>query len=317
MREAMQGEEGAAGGRITIALRGLSKRFGSVAVLDGIDLEIAAGRILGFLGPNGAGKTTTIRILTGFLKPTAGTVRMLGHDMLEPAAARRALRRLGFVPELAGLDAGASGAWLLDHLTRLQGEAPVDRTMLIDALALADKDLHRPIRELSRGTRQKLNIIQGLQHRPDVLVLDEPGEGLDPLARHALFDVLRQARGRGATIFFSSHVLGEVAALCDEVALIRDGRLGLVSDIGSIRHTLQRRVSLEVGEGVDVEARLELLPTVSRLARHDRRWEFYVVELEPLLGLLAELPVRDVVIEPPSLEDLFLKFYEAGPAERA
>ena len=177
-------------GTPAIALRGLSKHFSDVTALENVDLEIAPGKILGFLGPNGAGKTTTIRILTGFLKPTAGTVRLLGNDMLDPAAALEGRRRLGFVPEMAGLDAGATGTWLLDHLSRLQGQAPLDRDMLVDALALDDRDLCRPIRRLSRGTRQKINVIQGLQHRPDVLVLDEPGEGLDPLAKRSLFDVL-------------------------------------------------------------------------------------------------------------------------------
>ncbi len=182
--------------------------------------------------------------------------------------------------------------------------------MLADALALEDRDLHRPIGRLSRGTRQKINIVQGLQHRPDVLILDEPGEGLDPLAKRSLFDVLRQARERGATIFFSSHVLSEVETLCDEVALIRAGRLGAIDDIDHIRRTMQRRVSLKVEPGIDVERRLAELPTISRLQRHDRRWQFCVVELGPLLRLLGELPVSDVVIEPASLEDVFLQYYD-------
>jgi len=296
-----------------IALRGISKRFSDVTALENVDLEMAPGKILGFLGPNGAGKTTTIRILTGFLKPTAGTVRLLGYDMLDRAAALAARRKLGFVPEAAGLDAETTGAWLLDQLGRLQGQAPVDRPVLIDALALDKRDLNRPIKRLSKGTRQKINIIQGLQHRPDVLVLDEPGEGLDPLAKRSLFDVLKQIRDRGATIFFSSHVLGEVEALCDEVALIRQGRLGLVDHIDNIRRTMQRRVTLELDEGADAEALLEKLPTVSRLSCHNRRWQFYVVEFGPLLRLLADLPVRDVVIEPPSLEDVFMQYYEVEP----
>ena len=304
-------------GTAAIALRRLSKHFSDVTALENVDLEIAPGKILGFLGPNGAGKTTTIRILTGFLKPTAGTVRLLGNDMLDPAAALEGRRRLGFVPEMAGLDAGATGTWLLDHLSRLQGQAPVDRDTLVDALALDDRDLCRPIRRLSRGTRQKINIIQGLQHRPDVLVLDEPGEGLDPLAKRSLFDVLAHARDRGATIFFSSHILGEVEALCDEVALIRNGRLGLVDDINNMRHTMQRRVSLELEAGADAEVRLKELPTISRLSRHNGRWQFYVVEFRPLLRLLADLPVRDVVIEPPSLEDVFLQYYGADAATHA
>lgn len=300
-----------------IALRGLSKRFKDVTALENVDLEVAPGRILGFLGPNGAGKTTAIRILTGFLKPTVGRVSLLGNDMLDRAAALKARRRLGFVPEVAALDVTATGMWLLDHLSRLQGQPPVDRNELLDALALSERDLLRPVSRLSKGTRQKINIIQGLQHRPDVLVLDEPGEGLDPLAKHSLFRVLLEARERGATIFFSSHVLAEVEVLCDAVALIRDGRLGLVDDIDNIRGTMQRRVTLELAEDFGAERRLEQLPTISRLSRHNGRWLFYIVELGPLLRLLADLEVRDVAIEPPSLEDLFLQYYESESAAGA
>ena len=298
-------------GTPAIALRGLSKHFKDVTALDNVDLELAPSKILGFLGPNGAGKTTTIRILTGFLKPSAGTVRLQGHDMLDSAAARQARERLGFVPEVAGLDADTTGTWLLDYLARLQGQASVDRAMLVEALALDERDLHRPIKRLSKGTRQKINIIQGLQHRPDVLVLDEPGEGLDPLAKRSLFEVLKLMRDRGATIFFSSHVLGEVEALCDEVALIRKGRLGLIDDIDNLRRTMQRRVTLELDEGAGAEALLQRLPTISRLSHHNRRWQFSVIDLAPLLRLLADLPVRDVIIEPPSLEDVFMQYYEA------
>jgi ABC-2 type transport system ATP-binding protein len=295
-----------------IALHGISKHFKDVTALQNVDLEIAPGRILGFLGPNGAGKTTTIRILMGFLKPTTGTVQLSGHDMLDPAAARAARSRLGFVPEAGGLDGADTGERLLDHLSRLQGQVPLDRELLADALALQERDLRRPIGRLSRGTRQKINIIQGLQHRPDVLVLDEPGEGLDPLAKRSFFEVLANARDRGSTIFFSSHVLSEVESLCDEVALIRTGRMGLVNDIETLRRTMQRRVSLEFAEDVDAAARLEALPTVSQLSHDGRRWHFSVADVKPLLKLLAELPVRDVAIEPPSLEEIFLQQYDAG-----
>ena len=300
-----------------IELRGISKRFRDTTVLENIDLEIAPGRIMGFLGPNGAGKTTAIRILTGFLKPSSGTVCLLGHDMLDPTAALEGRRRMGFVPEMADLDPAVTGEWLLDHLSRLQAQQPVDRDMLIDALALGGRDLRRPIRKLSKGTRQKINIIQGLQHRPDVLIIDEPGEGLDPLAKRSLFDVLERARARGATVFFSTHVLSEVEALCDEVALIRDGRLGLVDYLDNVRRTMQRRVRVEFAEGTDADAQLSQLPTISELSYHDGRWQFYVVELQPLLQLIAELPVRDVVIEPPSLEEVFLQYYETTPAPHA
>ena len=202
-----------------IQLTDVSKQYGAYHAVTDLNLMVATGEVIGFLGPNGAGKTTTIRLLLGFLRPSAGSVQLLNHDMAVPQAARQARRELGFVPDVAGLDPAVTGIWLLDELARLQRRPPVDRLELIDALELRAQDLKRPMGRLSRGTRQKINIVQGLQHRPDLIILDEPTEGLDPLAKRALFDLLRMAHQRGATIFFSSHVLAEVEELCDRVAL--------------------------------------------------------------------------------------------------
>ncbi len=294
-----------------VELRGVSKRFGERPVLDQVDLLIPRGRIVGFLGPNGAGKTTTLRILTGFLRPTTGTVRLLGHDMLEPAASLAARRQLGFVPESPGLDPAIGGGWLLDHLARLQGQAPVDRDRLIERLALGAAALEQPVGRLSKGMRQKLNIVQALQHRPALLILDEPAEGLDPLARRALFACLREARERGATVFCSSHVLADVEDLCDEVALIRSGRLLLLETVDKLRRRLQRRVRIEFAPAVrDGGARLAALPGISDLVGQGTRWELRIAAVQPLLELLAGLPVADLVIETPTLEELFLRYYE-------
>jgi ABC-2 type transport system ATP-binding protein len=170
-----------------IALHNVSKRYGEHLAVAELQLEVARGEVLGFLGPNGAGKTTTIRILTGFVHPSSGTVRLLGCDMAQPNEAIQARRNLGYVPDVAGLESTATGAWLLDELAALQGGPPVDRQQLVELFDLHPADLQRPMGRLSRGTRQKINIIQGLQHRPNVLVLDEPTEGLDPLTKRALF----------------------------------------------------------------------------------------------------------------------------------
>ena len=249
----------------------MSKRYGRYAAVTDLNLRVPAGEVIGFLGPNGAGKTTTIRLLLGFLRPSAGTVHLLGQDMAGSTAALQARSQLGFVPDVAGLDPAATGLWLLDELARLQRRPAVDRSELIDALELRDQDLRQPMGRLSRGTRQKINIVQGMQHRPELIILDEPTEGLDPLAKRALFGLLHAAHGRGTTIFFSSHVLSEVEALCDRVALIRSGRLVAVDRIDDLRAHMQRRVTVQlVGELIDVERQLASLPGISRPDPHRR-----------------------------------------------
>ena len=292
-----------------IELDRVTKRYGDLTAVADLTLVARAGEALGFLGPNGAGKTTAIRILTGFLRPTTGAVHLLGHDLADRRAALAARRDLGYVPDVAGLDATATSSWLLYALARLQGRPPVDRAALIDALELNARDLRRPMGRLSRGTRQKINIVQGLQHRPDVLILDEPTEGLDPLAKRALFRLLEVARARGATLFFSSHVLSEVEELCDRVALIRRGRLVAVDEIAALRANLGRRVDLLPGGGIDMGAELAALPGVAEIVERDGRWQFVAADLPALLALLARLPVRDVTIQPPSLEEVFLSYY--------
>jgi ABC-2 type transport system ATP-binding protein len=354
-----------------VELIAVAKRYGGYTAVEGLDLTVAHGEVLGFLGPNGAGKTTTIRLLLGFLHPSGGSVRLLGHDMADPPAALAARRVLGFVPDVAGLDPAATGLWLLDELAGLQRRPPVDRAPLLAALDLRPEDLRRPMGRLSRGTRQKINIVQGLQHRPDLIILDEPTEGLDPLAKRALFDLLQAAKAREATIFFSSHVLAEVEELCDRVALIRRGRLVAVDRIADLRAHLHRRVTVQFALPSPTEApspaastgtpppaaptaitgpttgatvaaapdaalgtapdaapgaatsgvtspaqQLAQCPVVANLAHSDGRWHFTTADPAALLRLLASLPVADITIAPPSLEDVFLQYYRPEGGHR-
>jgi ABC-2 type transport system ATP-binding protein len=295
-----------------LLLAGVGKRYGSRDAVADLTLRMAPGETLGFLGPNGAGKTTTIRIATGFLRPTRGSVHLLGCDMADARQAQRARARLGYVPDVAGLDPGATGAWLLQELAGLQGTPPLDQAELIDRLELDAGDLRRPMGRLSRGTRQKINIVQGLQHRPDLLILDEPTEGLDPLTKRALFDILRGVRARGGAIFFSSHVLAEVEELCDRVALIRRGRLVAVSPIATLRAAHERRVTVQLAHDAPAAAgeRLAQTPTVANLRQlGPHLWQFAVRDLNALTAALATLPLVDLTVEQPSLEQLFLQYY--------
>jgi ABC-2 type transport system ATP-binding protein len=293
-----------------IQLTNVSKHYGPYAAVTAVNLAVPAGEVIGFLGPNGAGKTTTIRLLLGFLRPNAGSVHLLGHDMAVARAAAEARSQLGFVPDVAGLDPAATGLDLLDELARLQRRPAVDRQALIEALELRPQDLRRPMGRLSRGTRQKINIVQGMQHRPELIILDEPTEGLDPLAKRALFVLLKAAHQRGSTIFFSSHVLSEVEELCDRVALIRSGRLVAVDRIADLRAHLQRRVTVQMaGDPAPIEAQLAAIPSVAGLTRTEDRWQFLTGDPRAVLRLLATLPVDDIAIEPPSLEEIFLQYY--------
>lgn len=296
-----------------LALRNVSKQYRRGRGVHDLNLLVERGEVVGFLGPNGAGKTTTIRLLTGFLRPTSGTIHLFDHNMLERNASFRARQMLGYVPDVGGLDPQATGAQLLDELAALGRTPPLDRHALCTQLALDPLDLQRPIGQLSRGTRQKINLVQGMQHRPDLLILDEPTEALDPLGKAALFDLLRAARERGCTIFFSSHVLSEVEELCDRVALIRAGRLIAVDRIAELRRSLQRRVTLELAPQADHNfvQQLRALPTVADWVQTGNRVQFAITELPPLLHVLSSHAVQDVAIMPPSLADVFARYYGA------
>ena len=297
-----------------ILLRGVSKRYGARNAVSELDLAVATGETLGFLGPNGAGKTTTLRMMMGFLRPSAGSVQLLGADMSSRTQALSVLREVGYVPDSAGLDPAAKGTQLLDDLAALQQVPALDRTELIDALELDVGDLQRPMGRLSRGTRQKINIVQALQHRPRLMILDEPTEGLDPITKRAFFGLLEIARERGATIFFSSHNLDEVEAFCRRVALIRAGTLVAVDRIEDLRAHLQRRVRVVFANGRSQSIRRQLLRLqgIDDFEPIGDGWRYRIANLTSLLQLLASLPVHDLSIEPPSLEDIFFDAYHAG-----
>src|SRR5687768_4964997 len=211
------------------ALRRDHPRPAGVRALDDVSIEVRRGEIFGFLGPNGAGKSTAIRLLLGFLHPTAGGATVLGLDSVRSSVEIR--RAIGYLPGGIAFWDNLTGERLLDELAALSGRPPVRRVALLDRLELSAATLKRPVRDYSRGMRQKLGIIQALQHDPELAILDEPSEGLDPLMQRAFYDLLDERRKAGRTCFFSSHVLSEVERLCDRVAIIRAGQMVALSNV--------------------------------------------------------------------------------------
>jgi ABC-2 type transport system ATP-binding protein len=229
-----------------IVTRRLTKRFGTLTAVSELDLEVMPGEVMGFLGPNGAGKTTTIRMLLGFLNPSSGSCRVLGGSPASEVALRG---RIGYLPGDLKVDPAMTGAELFDWFGRLRGGPNKQR--LDELVERFDLDPGRPFGTLSKGNRQKVGLIQAFQHDPDVLVLDEPTTGLDPLVQREFMRLLREATGRGAAVLFSSHILPAVERIASRIAIIRLGKLVSVSTVDELLDRARRHLELRFAEPVD------------------------------------------------------------------
>lgn len=292
-----------------IQVEHVAKSFGEVRALEDVSLDVPAGSIFGFLGPNGSGKTTTLRGLVGLMRFDAGTATMLGMDPWRDRVTLHA--RLGYLPSGAGMYPRMRGSELLDYAASLasgDGARSPRRAALLDALEFSKVDLRRPLRDYSKGMKQKLAIVQALQHDPELVLMDEPSEGLDPLMQHALYGLLRERAREGCTVLFSSHTLSEVEALCEHVAIIRRGRLVVAATLDELRADRPRVVRIAASD--DQLARLGAgFDRVS--TDHLGRAEFSV-RMDPgaMLAELAAIELDDVVVEEPSLEAIFRSYYD-------
>jgi ABC-2 type transport system ATP-binding protein len=289
-----------------IETSGLVKSYHRRPALRGIDLLVPSGVVCGYLGPNGAGKTTTIRILAGLIRPTAGRAELFGMDVVRRR--EEVQRRIGYLPgEFVGYP-DLTGHRYLRFLGRLRGG--VDDTWVRRLVERLDLDLTTRIGALSHGNRQKIGIVQAFMHRPDLLVLDEPTAGLDPLAQREFLRLVREARDDGATVFLSSHVLSEVEAVADRVAILRRGRLLVVESVDKLKAQALRRMELTF----DDDPPLALLRTVPgvRQAVADGSTVHLVVEGSPADLLQAAAPHRiaRLVTHEPDLEEIFVTYYE-------
>ncbi len=291
---------------IAIRTEGLSKRYGAVEALSGLDLEIARGQVVGYLGPNGAGKTTTIRLLLGLAQPTAGRAEIFGLDCRQRSVAVH--RRLAYVPGESNLWPALTGAEALHLLGRVQGRVDdAYRDELIDRFEL---DPSRKIRAYSKGNRQKVLLIAALMSRADLLLLDEPTAGLDPLMEQQFRRCVTHAKERGQTVLLSSHILSEVEALCDQVGILRNGRLVELGTLASMRHlsalTVEASFDGPVPDLAGVPGVISLHPD-GRVVRLQIRGS-----IGPLLKVLATSEVSELLSREPSLEELFLALYGEG-----
>jgi len=286
----------------------LTKSYGSARGIEEVTIAVEPGEVFGLLGPNGAGKTTIIRTLLDLLHPTGGSARIFGLDSHRDSVAIRA--RLGNLPGDFGFGKQASGREALALLARLRGVADRGRAEALAARFRAD--LERPLGELSRGNRQKVGLILALFHRPELLILDEPTGGLDPLMQEEFLAVVAEERERGATVFLSSHELNEVERVCDRVGIIRGGRLVAVERVAELLERTPRRVSVELTGDAELPD-LNQLPGVSGVHRDGRSLRFEVAgPVDAVVKELARHELADLEFAPPTLEQVFLTYYEEG-----
>lgn len=295
---------------LAISAAGLTKRYGDTLALDRLDLDVTPGEVFGFLGPNGAGKSTAIRVFIGALRANSGTVKIFGRDPFTADASWR--HELGYLPGELVLPQSATAERYLNYLARLRSGRGVDQIRsLASRLRL---DVTKPMRSLSKGNKQKVGVIQAFMHQPKLLILDEPTSGLDPLLQHEVASMIAEAQQRGATTFFSSHVLSEVEATCSRVAIIRQGQLVTVDLVARLREIAGQtlRVTFDADVPTNLLAGIDAVTDVTV----DRNTLRAVVHgnIGDVLAKVAALSVTDMQLVDRELDDLFLAYYRDAPA---
>lgn len=296
-----------------IDLQDLRKDYGRTHALVDLDLQVLPGEVFGFLGPNGAGKTTTIRILMDLIRPSGGRARVLGLDTRRDSVAIR--RRVGYLPGDFLVDARQSSRELLTYLGHLRGGVPDSR---ISTLAQRlDLDLRPPIRALSKGNRQKVGLIQAFMHEPELLILDEPTSGLDPFLQAEFTAMAREAAGRGATVFMSSHVMSEVQKAADRVGIVRQGVLVAVQDVGALLGSMSRHVEIVFAGPVDA-ARFAGIAGLRELQVDGAVLRCRLEgSADGLVKAAAAHTVLSLTSEEPALEEFFFRRYTQGAGAAA
>ena len=293
------------GAMAVIETHELTKRYGRARGIEAVSMAVEEGEVFGFLGPNGAGKTTTIRTLLDLLHPTSGSATVFGLESRRDSLTIRS--RLGNLPGDFAYDPRMTGRELVTFLADVRGMPDLGR-----APELAERfqgDLDRPLGELSRGNRQKVGLVQAAFHDPELLILDEPSSGLDPLMQEEFLTFVAEERERGHTVFLSSHELDEVQRACDRVAIIREGRLVAVESVEDVTGRSFRHVTIEFAGPVDPEE-FRRIAGVSELVSTGRRLTFQLGgEVDPVIKAAARHSVTELELSRPTLEEVFLTYY--------
>jgi ABC-2 type transport system ATP-binding protein len=294
-----------------IRAEGLTRFYGRHRGIVDLDLDVARGEVFGFLGPNGAGKTTTIRLLLDFIRPTRGRIQVLGLDTRRNSVEIR--RRVGYLPGELRLYDSLSGTELLAFFGHLRGG--VDWTWVRELAERFECDIGREVRELSHGNRQKLGLIQAFMNRPDLLILDEPTTGLDPLVQQSFFRLMAEQRASGTTVFISSHVLPEVERLCDRVAMIAEGQLLTTERVDDLKRHALRSLELTFAGPVPAAA-FEGIAGVQEVSVEDARLRCRVIgSVDHLLKAASRFEVLNVASQEPTLEEIFVALYARAREE--
>lgn len=293
---------------IALSIRGLTKSYGKVEALKGIDLEVKYGEIFGFLGPNGAGKTTTIRCMLDSIRPDGGEMRLLGFDpQSDPIEVQK---RTGYLPGEMQFYENLTAERQLRFFNNMRGNS-VDWQYIRQLARQLNLDLTQPIKNLSKGNKQKVGVIQALMHRPKLLLLDEPTSGLDPLMQQEVLNLIRETNRQGATVFFSSHIMSEVEQVANRVAIIRSGQIAEVADTSALMHRSLNRLTVRFKRPVEIDC-FSQLPGVELLSQANNTVAQFQVagDMEAFVQFLGQTPVLDLETEHPSLEEIFLSYYK-------
>jgi ABC-2 type transport system ATP-binding protein len=295
-----------------IEVEKLTKSYGGKRGIIDVSFQVGQGEVFGFLGPNGAGKTTTIRILMALLRADGGIARVAGLDAWDRSVEIK--RLVGYVPGEPSLDNNLTGGQILEYFANLRGG--VDRAYLKSLIERFDLDTSRKFRQYSTGNKRKVVLIQAFMHRPRVLILDEPTSGLDPLNQQEFDAMVGEARDEGRTVFLSSHVLSEVEKTCTRVGIIREGRIARIGGVAELKDIKRYEVTIHFAQAVPIEA-FSTLTGVSSVENLDNGSAIRIAiqgSADAVIKMAARYPVVSLTSYEPSLEDVFLGYYEGEPA---